>query len=84
MTSCVFIHTNDRQMIGALVSQHSIRRTSAHNDAFEVRLIDTKDYPFLRAREGQLYLRDGLKRVWLNDDLQSFTPLRFSPTSWSS
>jgi hypothetical protein len=31
------------------------------------------------AREGQLYLRDGMKRPWLNDDLQSFTPLRFLP-----
>ncbi len=31
------------------------------------------------AREGQSYLRDGVKRVWLNDDLQSFTPTRFMP-----
>jgi hypothetical protein len=79
MKDCVFIHTNHRQRVGALVSQHSIRRSSAHNDAFEVRLIETRDHPFLKAREGQLYLRDGLKRVWLNDDLQSFTPLRFMP-----
>jgi hypothetical protein len=26
-----------------------------------------------------LYLRDGEMRPWLNDDLQSFTPLRFAP-----
>ncbi len=79
MPSCVFIHTNQRQMVGALVSQHSIRRHSAHNDAFEVRLIDTRDHPFLQAREGQPYLRDGQRRPWLSDDLQSFTPLRFLP-----
>ena len=66
-------------MVGALVSQHSIRRNSAHSDRFDVRIIDSRDYPFLQAREGQLYLRDGLKRQWLNDDLQSFTPLRFVP-----
>jgi len=30
-------------------------------------------------REGQLYLRDGMRRPWLNNDLQSFTPLRFMP-----
>jgi len=30
-------------------------------------------------REGRFYLRDGVKRPWLNDDLQSFTPLRFMP-----
>ncbi len=76
---CVFVHTNHRQMVGALVSQYSIQRNSAHNDAFDVRIIDTKDHPFLQAKEGQLYLRDGLKREWLMDDLQSFTPLRFMP-----
>jgi hypothetical protein len=79
MKSSVFVHTNHRQMVGALVSQYSMRRNSAHSDAFDVRLIHTEDYPFLGAKEGQLYLRDGLRRVWLNDDLQSFTPLRFMP-----
>ena len=42
-------------------------------------ILHTKDHPFLAAREGQLYLRGGLKRQWLMDDLQSFTPLRFMP-----
>ena len=79
MNRCVFIHTNHRQMVGALVSQHSIRRNSAHNEEFEVKLIHTQDQPFLQAREGQLYLRGGIKREWLIDDLQSFTPLRFMP-----
>jgi len=76
---CVFIHTNHKQIVGALVAQHALRRNSRHNDKFEVRIIHTEDYPFLRAREGQEYLRDGVKRTWLYDDLQSFTPLRFMP-----
>jgi len=79
MNHCVFIHTNHKQIVGALVAEHALRRNSRHNDRFEVRIIQHKDYPFLRAREGQLYLRDGVKRPWLNDDLQSFTPLRFMP-----
>jgi len=66
-------------MVGALVSQYSIRRNSAHADQFEVKILDTRDHPFLAAHEGQLYLRGGLKRQWLMDDLQSFTPLRFLP-----
>jgi hypothetical protein len=37
------------------------------------------DFPFLRAREGEKYLRDGGKREWVRDDLQSFTPTRFLP-----
>jgi hypothetical protein len=75
----VFVHTNPRQMVGALVSQYSIRRNSAHAEQFEVKILDTRDHAFLAAREGQLYLRGGLKRQWLMDDLQSFTPLRFMP-----
>ena len=76
---CVFVHTNHKQWIAALVSQYSLKRNSAHGDAFDVRIIHTKDFPFLHAREGQLYLRDSLKRTWLMDDLQSFAPLRFTP-----
>ena len=79
MDHCVFIHTNHKQILGALVAQYALKRNSRHADQFDVRIIDTRDYPFLRAREGQLYLRDGIERPWLNDDLQSFTLLRFMP-----
>ena len=79
MEHCVFIHTNHKQIVGALVAKYALRRNSRHNDKFEVRIIEKKDYPFFDAREGQTYLRDGVKRTWLNDDLQSFTPLRFMP-----
>jgi hypothetical protein len=66
-------------MVGALVSQYSLTRNSRNRDAFDVRIIDTKDQPFLQAREGEYYLRDGVQRQWLMEDLQSFTPLRFMP-----
>jgi hypothetical protein len=79
MTATVFIHTNHRQMLGALVGAYSMKRNSKRPDDFEVRIIEHKDYPFFQAREGQEYLRDGHSRVWWNDDLQSFTPLRFMP-----
>ncbi|HEX5078886.1 MAG TPA: hypothetical protein VFV80_07005 [Geminicoccaceae bacterium] len=79
MKNCVFVHTNHRQMVGALVSQYSLKRNSRNPDAFDVRIIHTKDHPFLHAREGQYYLRDGVQRQWLIEDLQSFTPLRFMP-----
>ncbi len=75
----VFVHTNQKQWLGAVVSAYSMKRNSKHGDNFSVEIIHHKDYPFLHEREGQLYLRDGQKRVWLNQDLQSFTPLRFMP-----
>jgi hypothetical protein len=48
---CVFIHTNHRQIVGALVARHALERNSRHPDAFDVRIIHTGDYPFLSARE---------------------------------
>lgn len=79
MNYCVFIHTNHKQIVGAKVAEYALRRNSTHNDEFEVKIVQTEDYPWLREFDGQLYLRDGVKRVWLYDDLQSFTPLRFVP-----
>ena len=79
MKPTVFIHTNNKQMLGALVSRYSLRKRSAHANKFDVKFIEVKDYPCMLAREGQPYLRDGEMRPWLNDDLQSFTPLRFAP-----
>jgi hypothetical protein len=76
---CVFIHTNDRQRIGALVAEYALRRNSAHADEFDVQILHREDHDFFAAHEGQRYLRDGRWRAWRNDDLQSFTPLRFMP-----
>ncbi|VAW74974.1 FIG01027944: hypothetical protein [hydrothermal vent metagenome] len=79
MKPCVFIHTNHKQIVGAYVAEHALRRYSKHNDKFEVKFIQLKDYAFFNEHEGCLYLRDGMQRPWLNNDLQSFTPLRFMP-----
>ncbi len=79
MKPCVFIHTNEKQIVGALVSKYSFERFASNPAAFEVRLVETRTHDWMAAHEGQLYLRDGLKRTWLNEDLQSFTVLRFTP-----
>jgi hypothetical protein len=79
MDKCVFVHTNEKQWLGALVAEYSFRRNSRNPDAFDVKFIHTKDHPFLAAKEGQTFLRGGTTRVWRMDDLQSFTPLRFLP-----
>jgi hypothetical protein len=75
----VFVHTNHKQLAGALVSAYSLRRNSRHADQFDVRILHHKDFPFFQAREGQKFLRGREHRVWHNEDLQSFTPLRFMP-----
>ncbi len=79
MQYCAFVHTNHKQWLGAVVAAYAMKRNSPNADKFEVQIIAHKDYSFLHEREGQIYLRDGQKRPWLNEDLQSFTPLRFMP-----
>ena len=79
MKYSVYIQTNHKQIVGAIVAEHALRRFSKHNDEFDVHIMHTNDYPMFAQREGQLYLRDGVERVWLNDDLQSFTVTRFMP-----
>ncbi|NND69762.1 MAG: hypothetical protein HKN19_19385, partial [Halioglobus sp.] len=79
MKPTVFIHTNHKQMLGAIVSRFALKRRSQHADKFDVRFIEVKDHACMLEREGQEYRRDGEMRPWLNDDLQSFTPLRFAP-----
>lgn len=75
----VFVHTNPKQYLGALVSAYSMRRASRHADELRIEVINHTDYPFFQRHEGDSYLIGGQKRVWRNDDLQSFTPLRFLP-----
>ncbi|MCR0981099.1 hypothetical protein [Roseomonas populi] len=74
----VFIHTNAKQRLGALVSAHSFRRNARDPDGFEVRLLEAEQSAPLRAAEGRSFLRAGHARRWTMDDLQSFTPLRFA------
>lgn len=79
MKPCVFIHTNDKQMVGAIVGRHSLKRHSARPDAFDVRITRREDFPFFDEFEGRKFLRSGGWRTWRNGDLQSFTPVRFMP-----
>ncbi|WP_458096256.1 hypothetical protein [Roseomonas sp. WA12] len=74
----VFIHTNAKQRLGALVSAHSFRRNAREPGTFNVRLIEAEGSGPLRAAEGRSFIRDGHSRAWHMDDLQSFTPLRFA------
>jgi hypothetical protein len=77
MKPTVVIHTNAKQMLGALVSAHSYRRNSRAPEAFDVRIVSAEDFPELQER-GHSLIRGGHIRAWDPDDLQSFTPARFA------
>ena len=40
---CVFVHTNERQMLGARVAEYALKRNSRNSDKFDVGIISTKD-----------------------------------------
>lgn len=61
------------------MAEYAIRKQAGAQLAFDVRIIALEDQPSLLGREGQTYLKEGKVAVWKNDDLQSFTPLRFLP-----
>lgn len=75
----LFIQSNDEQYLGALVAGYAAKRNSRQADAFDVVIMHYNDYPWLEAKVGQRFLRGLEKRPWAHDDLQSFTPLRFTP-----
>ncbi len=75
----VYIQSNAKQLLGAKVSQFSIRKASNNNPKFDIQILNLEDYPLLYGRDGQTYLREGTEVTWKNNDLQSFTPLRFLP-----
>jgi hypothetical protein len=74
----VVIHTNDQQMIAALVGAHSLKSRSRSPDRFDIRILRLEETPSLHDRDGQRFLWwDGDRpSVWLRRDLQSFAPLR--------
>ena len=45
MKACVFIHSNPKQIVGAIVGQYALRRNSQNNDKFDVRIICFRDFP---------------------------------------
>ena len=75
----LFIQSNDEQYLGALVAGYAARRNSKTPDAFDVQIMHFKNYPWLHNRVGQKFLRGLEHRVWTDADLQSFTPVRFTP-----
>jgi hypothetical protein len=75
----VYIQTNDEQYLGALIAAYALKRNSRNADKFGVEIMHSRDYPWLQSHVGEKFLRGAEHRVWEKDDLQSFTPLRFTP-----
>ncbi len=60
MKPTVFIQANDRQLLGAKISAHSYKRSSARPDSFDVKIMRVQDFPRLM-QHGQSILRAGTR-----------------------
>ena len=74
----IVIHTNDQQMVAALVGAHALKSRSKNSDLFDVRILRLEETPHLYKREKEKFIWwDGdAPSVWRRRDLQSFAPLR--------
>ena len=79
MKPCIFIQTNHKQWVGAVIAEYALKRNSAHADEFDTKIMRVEDYPIFAAHQGKQYLRNGLMWSWELEDLQSFTLTRFLP-----
>lgn len=75
----VFICTNNKQLLGALVSKFTLEHTTRHPSQFTVEILNVDAIqPFINFH-GKRYLRSGQLVRFEPQDLQSFTLARFMP-----
>lgn len=75
----VFICTNNKQLIGALVSKYTIERYSKTSKNLKVEIINSDDGGELDRLTDRQYLREKIPHTFDSNDLQTFTLLRFAP-----
>lgn len=75
----VFITTNHKQLLSALVSRYTIKRYSKNCHRFEINILLSEEINALKNIYGRKILKDGKHEFYDFNDLQSFTLARFMP-----
>lgn len=73
----VFIQSNEKQYLGALVAKYTIERYSRNTNKFLVEIIQAEKVDQLKRLYGKEIIKDCKKVIYGNEDLQSFTLTRF-------
>jgi len=74
----VFIHTNNKQLLGAKLAEYAIHKNTKNND-IEIEILNVDDREDFKDFVGRSYKRSGNKYFHKQEDLQSFTLSRFLP-----
>lgn len=80
----IYIHTNEKQFLGAKLAKFSIERFLTPNDDVTVDYINVDKLDIFKDFVGKKYLRKGNEITYEKDDLQSFTLSRFMPPELSN
>lgn len=73
----VFIHTNNKQRVGAIIAKQAILDTTKNKNSIQVEFINVDEIPAFKNFAGKEYLFGGRVRSYNPKDLQSFTISRF-------
>ena len=74
----IFIHTNNKQGLGAILSKYSFEKNSS-NSSVDTEFINVDNLEVFKKFVGKKYKRSGREVVYDPNDLQSFTLSRFMP-----
>lgn len=77
MKQAVYIHTNNKQLLGAKLAEFSIRKHLPKNSDLHIEILNVDEMELFRDFAGKSYLRAGIETVYNPKDLQSFTLVRF-------
>lgn len=79
MEQKVFIHTNNKQGIGAVLAKFAIERSLPKDSPIKVEILNVDSLEEFKNFSGKKYLRGGKEISYDPKDLQSFTLSRFMP-----
>lgn len=77
MQQAVYIHTNNKQLLGAKLAEFSLRKHLPKGSDLHIEILNTDEMDLFRNFAGKTYLRAGIMTTYDPKDLQSFTLVRF-------
>jgi hypothetical protein len=79
MEKKIFIQSNNKQMLGALVAKYALEKHMKEGANIPVEILNVDEMDLFTAFDGVEYKRGDVTRVYEKTDLQSFTLSRFMP-----
>ncbi len=75
----LYIHTNNKQLFGAVISKFSFEKACGKERCFDIKIINVDEEDRFNRIFGKHILMNGSSVFYSKDDLQSFTLSRFLP-----